>query len=281
MNIRMNIRPSPIAGTWYPGRPDRLKQTIDGFMKQVDTAVPQGKIWGVVAPHAGYRYSGQVAAHAFACLQGLQPDLVVIISPLHSMHSAPLLTTAHDAYETPLGMIEVDRAAVNRLDHELKKLGLGLTAVANDQEHSLEIEIPYLQQVLGDFKLLPIMIRNQNAIVVQKLAQGLAETVSTKDVILIASSDLSHFYPQSLAAEFDNEILNRLDEFDPQGILTAEEERIGFACGRGAIAATLWAAEALGANQVDILNYATSGDVTGKYDSVVGYGAAVIWDNPE
>lgn len=275
----MDIRPSPIAGTWYPGNPDRLMRTVDDFLNRADTAVITGKIWGVVAPHAGYRYSGQVAAHAFACLKGLQPDLVVVISPLHQMHHASLLTTAHDAYETPLGVVEVDRAAVEQVRQALQKLGVGLTAVSHDQEHALEIELPFLQQVLGDFKLLPIMIRNQDSRIVQMLAQTLAETLTSRSAILIASSDLSHFYPQQLAAEFDGEILRRVAAFDPQGILTAEEEHVGFACGRGAIAAVLWAAKALGANRVTVLNYATSGDATGKFDSVVGYGAAVIWQD--
>ncbi len=275
----MNIRPSPIAGTWYPGNPGRLRQTVDDFFSQVDTAVPPGKILGIVVPHAGYRYSGQVAAHAFACLKGLRPNLAVIVSPLHQMYHASLLTTAHEAYETPLGVVEVDRTAVEQVHQALQKLGMGLTAVAHDHEHALEIELPFLQQVLGSFKLLPIMIRNQTPTVVQALAQVLAQTLTGQNAILIASSDLSHFYPQPLAAEFDGEILRRLAEFDPQGILNAEEEHAGFACGRGAIATVLWAAEALGANQVNILNYATSGDATGKYDSVVGYGAAVIWQN--
>ena len=196
------------------------------------------------------------------------------------MHHASLLTTAHDAYETPLGVVEVDRAAVEEVDQALRKMGTGLTAVSHDHEHSLEIELPFLQHVLDSFKLLPIMIRNQTATITLALAQALAKTLAGKNIILIASSDLSHFYPQPLAAEFDGEILHRLAEFDPQGILNAEEEHIGFACGRGAIATVLWATEALGANQVNILNYATSGNATGKYDSVVGYGTAVIWQNP-
>lgn len=277
----MNVRPSPIAGTWYPGNPDRLTRTVDDYLNRVDTAVPAGKIWGLVVPHAGYRYSGQVAAHAFACLKGLQPDLVVVISPLHQMHHAPLLTTAHDAYETPLGVVSVDRAAVGQVNEVLQKSGLRLTAVANDHEHALEIELPFLQQILDNFKLLPIMVRNQNEVVVQALAQALAETLSSRNAVLIASSDLSHFYPQTLAADFDGEMLRRLAAFDPKGVLTAEEEHIGFACGRGAIATVLWAAGALGANRINVLNYATSGDVTGKYDSVVGYGAAVIWQEHE
>lgn len=276
----MDIRPSPIAGTWYPGNPGRLQRTVTDFLSRVDTAVPAGKIWGLIVPHAGYRYSGQVAAHAFACLQGLQPELVVVISPLHSMHHASLLTTTHDAYETPLGVVEVDRTAVEQVAAALQKEGLGLTAVSRDHEHALEIELPFLQQVLGRFKLLPIMIRNQNPDTVQALAQALAAALAGRNAVLIASSDLSHFYPQALASEFDGEILRRVAAFDPQGVLSAEDEHIGFACGRGAIAAVLLAAQTLGANQVDVLKYATSGDVTGKHDSVVGYGAAVIWQAP-
>lgn len=275
----MNVRPSPIAGTWYPGNPVRLENNIDQFLSKAHVQVPPGKIWGLVAPHAGYRYSGQVAAYAFACLQNLHPDLAVVVSPLHQMHRASLLTSAHDAYETPLGPVMIDRHAVNQLDQALRRrLGWGLTAVARDNEHALEIELPFLQRTLGHFKLLPVMVRDQSADVVQALGQALAESLANHQVILVASSDLSHFYPQQLAREFDQAMLQRLEAFDPQGILRAEDEHVGFACGRGAIAAVLWAAKHLGANRVTILQHATSGDVTGNYESVVGYGAAVIWE---
>lgn len=277
----MNIRPSPIAGTWYPDNPERLKRTISDFMSQVDTAVPPGKIWGLVVPHAGHRYSGQVAAHGFNCLQGLQPDLVVIISPLHALNfvsRAPLFTTAHDAYETPLGLVPVDQTAVTQIRQALRQhAGTAATPITQDTEHAIEIELPFLQHVLGPFNLLPIMMRDQSKQMAHGLGRALAEVLHGRNAIIIASSDLSHFKPQSTANQLDNEVLRRVEAFDPEGVIDAEAEGVGYACGRGAIAATLWAAQALGANQVNILNYATSGDVTGDFRSVVGYGTAVIW----
>ena len=274
----MNIRPSPIAGSWYPGRPETLRRDLNQYLAQAQARAPQGKVWGVVAPHAGYRYSGPVAAYAFKCLQGLQPDLVAVISPLHYGHPAPLLTTAHEAYETPLGLVEVDAGAVAELNRALqKRLGAGLTPVPRDQEHSLEIELPFLQHILGQFRLLPVMIRDQRLPVAQARGQALAEILSDRPALLVASSDLSHFYPQEQACVLDKELLRRLETFDPQGVMEAEAEGVGFACGRGAAAAVLWAAKQLGADRVNVLRHATSGDVSGDFSSVVGYGAAVIW----
>lgn len=277
----MDIRPSPIAGTWYPGEPTDLTRTIDQFIKEakVQPKLIEGKIWGIVAPHAGYRYSGAVAAHAFKCLKGLNPDLIAIISPMHHSHHAPLLTTAHEAYETPLGVVEVDQEAVSKLRKTLGKHGLGLTPIRFDQEHSLEIEIPFLQHVFGSFRLLPVMIHDQRIGIVKVLGTSLATILEKSKVLFVASSDLSHFYPQKVAQRLDLELLHRLETFDPEGVISAEEEGVGFACGRGAIATLLWATRHLGANKVDVLNHATSGDVTGDFGSVVGYGAAIIWQS--
>ncbi|MCP4423196.1 MAG: AmmeMemoRadiSam system protein B [Chloroflexi bacterium] len=288
----MNIRPSPIAGSWYPGQASSLTRDLDRYLNQVETTastsdfqssfsagIPDGKIYGVVVPHAGYRYSGPVAAYGFNCVRGLQPDLVVVISPLHSMHRAPLLTTSHDAYETPLGLLPVEKTAVAQLNAALhQRLGTALAPIAHDSEHSLEIELPFLQHILGQFRLLPIMIRRQNKQIAQALGQALADILRGRSALLVASSDLSHFYSQQRAKRLDDEILRRLEAFDPAGVIDADDEGIGYACGRGAIAAVLWAARELGANKVNVLHHATSGDVTGDFSSVVGYGTAVIWE---
>lgn len=274
----MGIRPSPIAGKWYPGNPKVLAQNLDHYLAQAEVQPLQGKIWGIVAPHAGYRYSGKVAAHAFKCMQNLRPELVVVVSPLHYRHPAPLLTTGHTAYETPLGIVEVDTKAVNQLDHALQEqLGYGLTLLYNDPEHALEIELPFLQRVVGNFRLLPVMMRDQSGPVVQTLGQALAALLGQREVLFVASSDLSHFYPHAQACSLDAELLRRLESFDPPAVMDAEAEGVGFACGRGAIAAILWASKLLGANRVSILQHATSAEVSGDFDSVVGYGAAVIW----
>jgi AmmeMemoRadiSam system protein B len=278
----MDIRRSAIAGAWYPAAPVRLRQRLDQYLANADIQAPEGTILGIVAPHAGLRYSGAVAAWAFACLRGLQVDLVAIIGPMHRSAPAPLLTTAHDAYETPLGSVAVDHDAVSQLDQALHtRLGYGLTPLRRDREHSLEIELPFLQHVLGSFRLLPVMIRDQDATEIEALGPALAETVRGQRALLVASSDLSHFYPRPIANELDDEILRRIEAFDAAGVLSAIEEGVGYACGGAAIAAVLLATHDLGADRVRIVRYGTSGDVTGDYQSVVGYGAAVIWQAAE
>lgn len=274
----MPIRPSPIAGKWYPAEAETLSQHLQHYLQQAEIDPPAKPLRGIVVPHAGYRYSAGVAAYAFNCLGNVHPELVVLTGPLHYPHPAHLLTTGHKAYQTPLGLVEVNTEAIDEVNRALRhRLGYGLTPIRDDPEHSLEIELPFLQHVLGQFQLLPIMIRDQSFSVVKALGDVLAETLSDQQILLVASSDLSHFYPQAQACQLDKEILSRLEAFDPQAVLEAEVLGLGFACGRGAIAATLWVAKALGATQVKVVRQATSGDVSGDYSSVVGYGAAIIW----
>ena len=274
----MDIRPSPIAGRWYPGDPGRLADSVD---KYIDTAkVPdiEGEVVGIIVPHAGHIYSGPVAGYAFKAIRDLNPELVVVVSPMHQPYSQPFLTSAHQAYQTPLGTISIDHEAVAALSDVLvEELEYGLTPVRNDAEHSLEIELPFLQRVLtSEFRLLPIMVRDQNPQAVETLGRSLARVISEQPALLVASSDLSHFYDQLQAEHLDAEMLRQVEAFDPLGVLETEEQGKGFACGRNAIAAVLWAAQDLGATQVKVLKHATSGDVTGDYSGVVGYAAAVI-----
>lgn len=269
-----NLRPSPIAGTWYPSNPKKLAQSIDEFLTAAAPPKLSGTVVAVIAPHAGHRYSGAVAAHAFAALRGLTPDLVAIVAPYHNYDPHPLLTTAHDAYATPLGNLAVDKAALAELQSQLP---IPITPIANDPEHSLEIELPFLQRIFShEFKLLPIMIRAQEETVAKQLGETLAQILSPRNALLVASTDLSHFYEQRTAAAFDHEMLKRFESLEPETIFEAERHEKGFACGHAAVAAVEWTAKLLGANRAQILHYATSGDITGDYASVVGYGAAVI-----
>jgi AmmeMemoRadiSam system protein B len=274
-----DLRPSPIAGTWYPGDPDILTQSVDSQLEASSIEPLPGDVVAIVVPHAGHRYSGLVAAHAFRCLAGANPGLVAIVSPLHQPYPGQILTSAHEAYVTPLGQVPVDRESVERLGLVLaQRGGYRLQPIAHDQEHSLEIELPFLQRAIGQtFRLLPIMLRDQSKPVAQAVGGALAEVLQGTSAVLVASSDLSHFYPDSIARRLDSEMLARVEALSPEGVLKAEEDGVGFACGRGAIASVLWAATALGADQARVLAYANSGDVTGDVDSVVGYGAAVIF----
>ncbi len=232
----------------------------------------------MIAPHAGHRYSGPVAGHAFAAVRGLSPKLVAVISPMHSLYHQPILTSGHEAYQTPLGSIPIDHDAVSTLDEQLQKsLGLGLTQIREDQEHSLEIELPFLQcAIKGGFNLIPIMIRDQSRTIAQTLGEILGEELQGESCLLVASSDLSHFYPETTANQLDNRVLAALEKFSPEGLFDLKDQGKGHACGLAAIASVLWSARKLGGKDVTLLCYDTSASTTGDTSSVVGYGAAVV-----
>jgi AmmeMemoRadiSam system protein B len=278
MEAQMDVRPSPIAGQWYPGDPKRLSASVNRYMDEAKLPPIEGEVVAIMAPHAGHIYSGPVAGYAFAAVRGLEPERVAVISPMHYPYFQALLTSAHSAYATPLGRIPIDLEAMKTLDANLKEeAGITLARIAHDPEHSLEIELPFLQCALPKgFQLLPVMVREQHAALSRRLGAALAKTLQGHPALLVASTDLSHFYPQEVANSLDQEFLRYVEAFDPDGVMQVEEEGKGFACGRAAVAAVLWAAKDLGANKVTLLHHATSGDVTGDFSQVVGYGAAVV-----
>jgi AmmeMemoRadiSam system protein B len=273
--ITSDTRPSPIAGQWYPGNANDLATMIDGFLAVApDTPIP-GQIVGLVAPHAGYVYSGRIAAHAFRLVKGMSFDRVVVVSPMHQIYYDSVLTTAHQAYGTPLGAIQVDHQALALLRQKLP-----IEAVRKDPEHSLEIELPFLQRTLeGSFSLIPLMLRDQSYRVANTLGKALAQAINELGItpLLVASSDLSHFYTQNEAKQLDQTMLDAIEAFDPQAVIQSEDEGRAFACGRAAIATVLVAAKALGADRVQITGYGTSADASGDTHRVVGYGAAAIY----
>jgi len=276
--MNASLRPSPIAGLWYEENAASLAHTVDYYMDNAKLPELNGYVIAVVAPHAGHRYSGPVAGYAFSALRGRTPDVVAVLSPFHNFHNAPLLTSAHDAYATPLGEIPIDAESIAALDAELKStLNIGMTRISNDSEHSLEIELPFLQRALAsEWKLIPIMVRTQDPHISRGLGQALAKILQGKNVLVVASTDLSHYYDQKTAGILDHAMLSQIEAFDPDGVFETEIKGKGFACGLGALTAAMWAAQELGADKVQILHHATSGDVTGDYTSVVGYGAAAI-----
>lgn len=278
MHAVTNVRPSPLAGKWYPADPRKLAESIDRYVDQAQLPPLKGKLLALVAPHAGHRYSGPVAGHTFAALRGLAPDLVTILSPMHQPSHEPLLTTAHHAYHTPLGDVEVDQDTLNELTRGIhEQTGTQITPMECDQEHAVEIELPFLQRVLPErFGLIPIMIRDQDPILMQRLGHTLADVLSPKKSVLIASTDLSHFHAAQKAHQLDQTMIAHILNLDPEGIYQAERNKTGFACGKGALAAVMWAAKRLGANHAQLLKYGHSGEVTGDNTQVVGYAAAAI-----
>ena len=276
--MAFDVRPSPLAGHWYDADPDSLARTVDEYLDAAQLPDLEGEVIAVIAPHAGYTYSGPVAGYAFAALRGRSPDLVAVIGPMHHPYMEPLITTAYDAYATPLGDVRVDKDALRKLDQILRsELGFGLSPVQRDPEHSLEIELPFLQRALSPhWKLLPVMDRAREPRVSQSLGKALAEVLHDRNFVLIASTDLSHFNNQETALRYDSAMLHAIEAFDPDQAFDLESLGKGFACGLGAFTAVMWAARELGADTVKILRHATSGNVTGDYSSVVGYGAAAI-----
>jgi MEMO1 family protein len=276
--MTLNVRPSPLAGRWYESDPAILAHSVDRYLDSAKLPELGGEVIAVIAPHAGHIYSGPVAGYAFAALRGRSPDLVAVIGPMHHPYSESLITTAHDAYSTPLGEVPVDKDALDQLNGLLRsKLNLGLSPVENDPEHALEIELPFLQRVLSSgWKLLPVMVRVREASISERFGKALATILRDKNFALVASTDLSHFYNQQTALVYDRSMLHQIESFNPEGAFDLERAGKGFACGLGAFTAVMWAARELGADRVKILHHATSGDVTGDYSSVVGYGAAVI-----
>jgi len=274
--MALYIRPSPLAGRWYDSDPAALARSVDGYLDGAQLPELDGEVIAVIAPHAGHTYSGLVAGYAFAALRGRSPDLVAVVAPMHHPYDELLITTAHDAYSTPLGEIPVDKDALRELDGLLRsELHFGLSPVENDPEHSLEIELPFLQRALtSSWELLPVMVRVREASISERLGKALANVLRDKNFVLVASTDLSHFYNQQTALVYDRSMLHQIESFNPDGAFDLEHAGKGFACGLGAFTAVMWAARERGADRVQILRHATSGDVTGDYSSVVGYGAA-------
>lgn len=276
-----DIRPSPIAGAWYPGDPDRLRSSLSSYLAQATAPEFEGEVKGLVLPHAGLMYSGLTAAHALKSLQGLSFERIIILSPSHQAYRGHLLTSAHQAYQTPLGIIPVDRDSINFLIEKLASKNILVNPIRNDSEHSVEIELPFLQHLLPQgFKLIPLMMMDQSQPLAEALSATLYELVltfpPTEKTLLIASSDLSHFYHQRQANRLDQHLIEGLQDFDLAKFYQLKFLHSAEACGHGAIATVLLTAKKMGANQVTIADYRTSGDVSHDYSSVVGYVSAVI-----
>jgi len=266
------VRHSVIAGQWYPGAAPELRRTIEQFFGNVPDVKLPGEVIGLVSPHAGYVYSGQVAAYAYSQVRDQSFDPVVVISPVHRMYVGAYAMTSADAYRTPLGDVPLDQATVDAVDTRLK-----VVRVPTDNEHALEIQLPFLQVALGTFKLLPIMLGNQDWATCQRLADILQDVLADRNPLLVASTDLSHFHQASRAEQLDQIVLDHITTFDPKGLSRALQNGEAEACGGGPVVTAMLTAQALGATGAKVLQYAHSGHITGDNTNVVGYAAGAIY----
>ncbi|MGB2698708.1 MAG: AmmeMemoRadiSam system protein B [Candidatus Zixiibacteriota bacterium] len=275
------IRKPVVAGSFYPGDPVTLTRQIADFFKKAKKEDVPGEIVALIAPHAGYVYSGQVAAYGFKLLEGMKFDVVVVISPSHVSAFSGSSVYNGSAYQTPLGKIEVDKSLakeISSLDQEVHLSDKGHAISGMRGEHSLEVELPFLQIVLGDFKLVPIVMGDQDFGSCKALGQALSKALKGRKVLIVASTDLSHFHPYDDAVKLDGIVLDRVGSFDYEGLYDDLIAGRCEACGGGPVIATMIAAQSLGADQSRVLHYANSGDVTGDKSGVVGYMSAVLFN---
>ncbi len=263
------IRRAAVAGTFYPEDPEELRGIIGAFLDEVRDRRLPAKIRGIVVPHAGYVYSGLTAAHAFAALKQSAYPTIVIVAPSHWDLFYGVSVYPGDAYETPLGPVGVDEELRSELLAECD------AAVASDaghrSEHAVEVQLPFLQHVVRNFKLLPLVIGEQTREVCFALADALATILEGRDVLLVASTDLSHYHPVHVATEKDSHFRRCIGLFDPDRLMAEMERGVTEACGGGPAAAVMAALRKLGAQEMHELHYANSGDVSGDYERVVGY----------
>jgi len=212
-----------------------------------------------------------VAAYAYAQLRGKSFPKVVVVSPVHRIYTGEFATTDKAHYETPLGLVPVDTECIAALEGLVR-----LNHVSQDMEHSLEIQLPFLQHILGNFALTPIMIGDQEWESAVRLGQALTKAVGQHPALLVASTDLSHFHRYETAVRLDKLVLDHITAYDPEGLSRTLDSHKAEACGGGPVVAVMLAAQGLGANRAVLLKYMNSGDVTGDHSSVVGYAAAAL-----
>jgi AmmeMemoRadiSam system protein B/AmmeMemoRadiSam system protein A len=270
-----NIRKPAVSGIWYPANPSSLKKEVDNFLKRAEKGKIEGKIIGLVSPHAGYVYSGQVAAFAYKQLEGLSFETVILLGPSHYFPFSGISVYPEGAYETPLGKVPVDSSLARNLIKENGKIRF--YPQAHLREHSLEAQIPFLQRTLKDFKILPLLIGDPSPKNCEILSQSLLKNIRGKNVLIIASTDLSHYHSYKEASRMDRLALALMEKGDPK-ILFQELARGRIEmCGKGAVITLLLLAKKLGAEKIKVLKYANSGDITGDKSRVVGYGAVVVY----
>jgi AmmeMemoRadiSam system protein B len=277
-STQTDLRPSPIAGQWYEGNPQALAAEVDGFIEHARLPELEGEVLAVISPHAGHVYSGPVAGYAFAAIRHLQPDVVAVLSPLHQPYPGAVFTTTHAAYWTPLGEIPVAADLVERINGRLMEhTDESIRAIRHDREHSLEIELPFLQRIYSKpFRLVPIMVKDQDPEFTTILGEALFETLQGQNAVVVGSTDLSHFFPGRTADRLDERMLAAMQKLSVREMVGLDQREEGFACGLGAVSAVIQYSILAGARQGVLLKHANSGDITGDYSSVVGYGALAI-----
>jgi AmmeMemoRadiSam system protein B/AmmeMemoRadiSam system protein A len=264
-----------VADMFYDQDGGRLSKQIDEFLRNVKTEdLPAGKILALIAPHAGYAYSGQVAAHAYRLVQGKDYETVVIIGPSHRYGFRGCSIYLKGAYETPLGTVEVDEALASEIS---RASGFEYVPNAHTGEHSIEVQVPFIQKTLPQAKIVPIVMGFQTKETIITLADALTKAITGKKALVVASTDLSHFFPKSKANQVDSETISCIESFKTDELIRKIERGENIMCGGGAVVAVLRYAHSQGEAKARVLRYADSSQAGGPKNQVVGYLAAAVF----
>jgi AmmeMemoRadiSam system protein B len=269
-----NIRPSAVAGTWYPGSAAALGHAVDAHLARVEAREPSGELVALIAPHAGLMYSGPVAAHAYRLLRARTFDVAVLVGPSHFVGFDGVALWSSGAFDTPFGKAPID----DRMSERLLNAGPIVHArpAPHAREHSLEMQLPFLKRLAPSLPIVPLLMGYQTAETARALGDALAASLAGTKALVIASTDLSHYHDAATAARLDRIVLDCVAQFDPERLQRALDARPDHACGGGPAVAVMRAARTLGAADALVLHYADSGDVSGDKSSVVGYMAAAL-----
>lgn len=274
-NDSASIRNPILAGTWYPRDKKTLQKSIRDYLGSVSPPRPEGNIKAIIVPHAGHHYSGRVAAHAYKLIKNENVDRVIMIGPSHRFGFRGVSVNLQSGYRTPLGTVSVDKVWGEKIIDTSPNIKW--VPQAHAYEHSLEIQIPFLQTVLKDFKIIPIVMGQQDLQTCTELSASLIKAIGRSDrTLLLASTDLSHFHDYNKALKLDSTFTGYVKSNDSTGLAKAITAGKCEACGVGPVITIMMTAYNLKADRTVILNYANSGDVTGDHSRVVGYLSAVL-----
>jgi AmmeMemoRadiSam system protein B len=271
------IREPVVAGQFYPNKKEDLENMIRYCMEHKygpgsESGSLNEKIYGIVCPHAGYVYSGPTACHSYKAISSQDPELAIIIGPNHFGVGKDAATMIDAQWQTPLGMVKIDSESAKQVA-EISEF-IEIDEYSHSQDHSLEVQVPMLQEILSNkFQILPIILRAQDMKTAMDVGNAVYEIAKKKNAIIIASSDFTHYEENSFAHQQDKALIEPILEMDVKRFYQVLYERKVTACGYGAIASVMIACKKMGATKGELLSYATSGDVSGDKESVVGYGA--------
>lgn len=280
---QLKSRPPAVSGIFYPSNPSELRKSVEqSFLDRkfgpgtISTSYVNRRIYGLVSPHAGYAYSGSVAANGFCQISNMEYDTVIMTGPNHYGIGSGVATMRETLWKTPMGNVEVNNDFVNRIS---KDSVIDVDDFSHSRDHCLEVQLPFLQFMKNDnFKIVPIILMLQDIETAREVGKLISHTMKSENTngLIIASSDFTHYEPNAEAHRKDLELIDAISSLEVTSFYETLERLDISACGYGAIASAMIAVKELGATRGELLKYATSGDITGDTSSVVGYASIIF-----